>query len=67
MCWPNGEDIISSGPRTVVGVGIYGASVAPKVGYPNGSDDAAPLYHTGMFSGACFDCHLSLLNSLHTR
>ena len=50
-----------------MGAGIYGAGVAPKVGYPNGSDDTAPLYHVGMFSGACSECHLSLLNSLHTR
>ena len=67
MCWPNGEDNISSSPRTAVGVGIYGAGAAPKVGYPNGSDGAAPLCHVGTFSGVCSDCRLSLLNSLCTR
>ena len=58
---------MSSGPQTAVGAGIYGAGAAPKVGYPNGSDGAAPPCHTSMFSGACFDYCLSLLNSLHTR
>ena len=37
------------------------------MGYPNGSDGAVPLCHVGMFSRACFDCRLSLLNSLRTR
>ena len=37
------------------------------MGYPNGSDGAAPFCHAGMFSGACFDCRLYLLNSLRTR
>ena len=58
---------MSSGPPTVVGVGIYGTGVAPKVGYPNGSDGTAPPIHAGMFSGASSDCRLSLLNSLCTR
>ena len=58
---------MSSGPRTVVGVGIYGASAASKVGYTNGSDSATPLYHVGISSGACSDYRLSLLNSLLTR
>ena len=67
MCWPNREDNISYGPRTVIGAGIYEAGATPKVGYLNRSDCAAPLCHTGMFSGACSDCRLSLLNSLSTR
>ena len=58
---------MSFGPRTVVGAGMYGAGVAPKVGYTNGSDGVAPICHVGIFSGACSDCCLSLLNSLHTR
>ena len=58
---------MSSGPRTVVCAGMYGAGVAPKVGYTNGSDSATPLYHVGIFSGACSDYRLSLLNSLRTR
>ena len=58
---------MSSGSRTAKGSGIHGASAAPKVGYPNGSDGTAPPSHTGMFSGAHFDCHLSLLNSIRTR
>ena len=57
---------MSSGPRTVVGVGMYGAGAAPKVGYTKGSDGATPLCHVGIFSGACFVCHNSLLNSLLT-
>ena len=52
MCWPNGEDSISSGPRIAVGAGIYEVGAAPKVGYPNGSDGVAPLYHVGTSSGA---------------
>ena len=66
MRWPNKEDNISYGPRTVVGAGIYGASAAPNLGYPNISDSVAPLYHTGTFSWACLNCLLSLLNSLRT-
>ena len=58
---------MSSGPRTAVGAGIYGVGAALKVGYLNESDGVAPPYHAGMFSGACSDCHLSLLNSLCTR
>ena len=67
MCWPNEEDSMSSGPRTVVDAGMYRASAAPKVGYTNGSDGATPLCHMGMFSGAYSDCRFSLLNSLPTR
>ena len=58
---------MSSGPQTVVGAGMYGAGAALKVGYTNGSDGATPLYHVGIFSRACSDCRLSLLNSLRTR
>ena len=43
------------------------ASAAPKVGFPNASDGAAPPGHAGMYSGACSNCRLSLLNSLRTR
>ena len=67
MCWPNGEDNISFGLRKALGARIYRAGAAPKVGYPNRSDGAVPLCHAGTFSGACFDCRISLLNSLHTR
>ena len=52
MCWPNGEDSISSGPRIAVGSCIYEAVAAPKAGYPNGSDGVAPLCHVGTSSGA---------------
>ena len=57
---------MSSGPRTVAGVGIYGAGAAPKVGYSNGSEGVVPLCHVGVFSGACSHCRLSPLNSLRT-
>ena len=57
---------MSSGPRTLVDVSMYGAGAAPKVGYMNGSDDAAPLCHVGTFSGAYFDCRCSLLISIRT-
>ena len=67
MCWPNGEDDISFYLRIVVGAGIYGASATLKARYPNGSDGAAPLYHTGTFLRACYDYRLSLLNSLCTQ
>ena len=58
---------MSLGPRIVVGTGMYGAGAAPKVGYTNGSDGATPLCHVGIFSGACSNCRLSLLNFLRTR
>ena len=58
---------MSSGPWTAVDAGIYGTGAAPKVGYPNGSDGAAPPSLVGMFSRARSDCHLSLLNSLYNR
>ena len=58
---------MSSGPRTAMDAGVYGAGVASKVGYMNSSDGAAPLCHTGTFFGACSDCCCSLLNSLCTR
>ena len=58
---------MSSGPRTAVGAGIYGAGAGSKVGYPNGSDGVVPPSHAGTFSRARSDCCLSLLNSLHTR
>ena len=58
---------MSLGPRTMVGVGMYKAGAALKVGYKNGRDDAIPICHVGIFSRACFDCRLSLLNSLCTR
>ena len=67
MCCPSGNDIMSSGPLTEVGAGIYGISATSKVGYPNGSNGAAPPTHAGMFSGACSDYCLSLMNSLRTR
>ena len=54
-------------PRIVMGVGMYGVGVAPNVGYTNGSDGVTPLCHVGIFSRACSDCRLSLLNSLRTR
>ena len=52
---------MSSGPLTVVDVGMYGAGVAPKVGYTNGNDGAMPLYHVGTFLRACSDYRCSLL------
>ena len=58
---------MSSGPRTVVDVVMYGAGAALKVGYMNGSDSAAPLCHVGTFSGASSYCRPSLLISLRTR
>ena len=58
---------MSSGPQTAVGAGIYGAGATPKVGYPKGSDGAAPPSHAGMIIRACSDYRLSLLNFLHTQ
>ena len=58
---------MSLGPRTMVGVSMYKADAAPKVGYTNGGDGAMSLCHVGIFSRACFGCRLSLLNSLCTR
>ena len=66
MCWPNGEDNMSSGSRTTMDVGMYGAGAAPKVGYANVNDGATPLCHVGIFLGACSDCRCSLLISLRT-
>ena len=66
MSCPNGDDSMSSGPRTAIGIRMYGTGAARKAGYPNGSDGAAPPSHVSMFSRECFDCHLSLLNSLRT-
>ena len=54
---------MTSGPRTVVDVGMCRASAALKVGYMNGSDGVAPQCHVGTFSGACSYCRCSL----HTR
>ena len=58
---------MSSGPRTVVDVGMCGAGATPKVGYMNGSDGATPLCHVGTFSGTCSNCRRSLLISLCTQ
>ena len=57
---------MSSGPRTVVDAGMYGAGAALKVGYMNENDGATPLCHVGIFSGACFNFRRSLLISLRT-
>ena len=46
---------------------MYGAGVAPKVGYTNENDGATPLCHVGTFSGACSDCLRSLLISFCAR
>ena len=67
ICCPNKDDIISLGPRTVVGTSINETGAALKARYPNISDGVAPPSHAGMFSRARFDCRLSLLNSLHPR
>ena len=58
---------MSSGPRTVVDAGMYGASAAPKVGYTNRNDGATLLCHVGTFLGACSDCRLSILIYLRTQ
>ena len=58
---------MSSSPHTVVDVSMCGAGATLKVGYMNKSDGATPLCHVGTFSGACSECCLSLLISLHTR
>ena len=58
---------MSSGPRTVVDVSMYGAGVTPNVGYMNRSGGATPLCHVGTFSGACSDCRRSLLISVRTQ
>ena len=42
---------MSSGPRIAAGAGIYGTGAAPKMGYPNGSDGAAPLATWACFQG----------------
>ena len=64
MCWPNREDSISSGPRTMVDTSMCEAGAAPKVGHMNKSDGATPLRHVDTFSGACSNCCRSLLISL---
>ena len=66
MCCPSGDDNMSLGSLTAIGAGIYGNGVAPKVGYLNGSDGAAPPTHEGMFLGTHSDNRISLLNSLRT-
>ena len=43
------------------------AGATPNVGYMNGSGGATPLCNVDTFSGACSDCHRSLLISLRTR
>ena len=43
MCWPDGEDSMSSGPRTVIDVSICGVDAAPKVIYVNESGGVMPL------------------------
>ena len=58
---------MSSGPRTVVDVSMYGAGAASKVGYMNESDGATPLCHMGTFSRACYDYRCSLLISICAR
>ena len=67
ICWPSGEDIMSSGPRIVVDVSMCGEGAAPKVGYMNGSGGATPVCHVGTLSRACSDCRRSLLISFRTR
>ena len=67
MCCLSRDDSMSSGPLTTVGAGIYETGAAPKVGYLNESDGAAPPTQVGMFSGVRSECRLSLLNSLRTR
>ena len=57
---------MSSGPRTVVDVSMCGAGAASKVRYMNESDGAAPLFHVGIFLGACSKFRHSLLISLRT-
>ena len=58
---------MSSAPRTVVDADMYGVGAAQKVGYTNENDGATPLCHMDIFSGACSDCHFSLLISHYTR
>ena len=58
---------MSSGPQTMVDVGMYRAGAASKVGYTNGNDGATPVCHVGIFLGACSDCRRSLLIYLRTR
>ena len=58
---------MSSGPRTVVDISMYGAGAASKVGYMNKSDGATPLCHMGTFSGACYDYRCYLLISICAR
>ena len=58
---------MSSAPPTAVGTGIKGTGAAPKAGYLNGSDGAAPPSRAVTFLGARSYYRLSLLNSLGTR
>ena len=58
---------MSSGPRTAVNAGMCGASVAPKVGYTNGSDGTAPWCHASTFLRARSDCRGYLLVYLRAR
>ena len=58
---------MSSSPRTTIDVSMYGAGVALKVGYMNGSDSVVPLCHVGIVLGAYSDYRRSLLIPLRTR
>ena len=58
---------MSSGPRTVVDVSMYGAGATLKVGYMNGSNGVAPLCYVGTFSRVGSDCRCSLLISLRAQ
>ena len=52
ICRPNGDDSMSSGPRTAVGTSINETGVVLKAGYPKESGGAAPPSHMGMCSRA---------------
>ena len=58
---------MSLGLWIVVDAFMYGAGAAQKLGYMKGNDGATPLCHVGTFSGACSECHRSLLIYLCTR
>ena len=53
-CCPNGDDSMSSGPQTAVGMGISGTDVVQKAEYPNGSGGATPPSHAGIFFRGAF-------------
>ena len=52
MCYPMGEDNMSSGLRIKVVGGIYNVGPIPKVGCTSGIGGIVPMGNTNVFPGA---------------